>query len=62
MLIISNEKIPDNGKIGINLRTVENLDILKLKPYALIDGRGRDPEDEMKAWRDEKARIAAAST
>jgi hypothetical protein len=55
MLIVSNEKIPDNGKIGVNMRSVEGLDVQKLKTQA-VDGRARRPEDEMKAWEDAKTR------
>jgi hypothetical protein len=53
MFIYSNAKIPDNGKIGINVRTIEGLDAEKLKAK-VVDGRSRRPEDEMKAWEEEK--------
>lgn len=53
MLIVSNERIPDNGRIGINLRSVEVLDVMSLK-VKVVDGRSRDPKDEMSAWEVEK--------
>lgn len=55
MLIVSNEKIPDNGKIGVNMRSVEGLDVQKLKVRA-VDGKARRPEDEMRAWEEAKTR------
>jgi hypothetical protein len=56
MMIFPNDKIQDAGKIGINLRTVEGVDLekLKLKP---ADGRSRDPNDEMKQWENKRTRI-----
>jgi hypothetical protein len=59
LVIFSNEKIPDNGKVGVNLRSVEGLDVTKLK-VRYVDGRSRDPSDEMKQWEDEKERVRAA--
>lgn len=49
-----NEKIQDAGKIGINLRTVEGVDVDKLN-VKFADGRGRDPNDEMREWEEKKA-------
>jgi hypothetical protein len=56
MLITSNEKIPDNGRIGINVRSIEGLDVGKLK-VRVVDGRSRVPAEEMRTWEEEKARI-----
>ena len=53
LLIFSNEKIPDNGKVGVNLRSVVGLDVQKLK-VRWVDGKGRDPSDEMRQWRGER--------
>jgi len=61
MLIISNEKIPDNGKIGINMRTVEGLDVVQLKTR-FVNGRERRPEDEMEAWKAEKRERSRGDT
>lgn len=49
MFIISNDKIEDNGKVGINVRSVDGLEVVKLK-IEVFDGMSRIPEEEMKAW------------
>lgn len=56
ILIEPNDKIEDAGDTGINLRTVEGINLSKLKiiPY---DGRSRDSDDEMKAWAERKKNL-----
>jgi hypothetical protein len=55
MLIIPNDKIPDAGKIGINIRTVVGIELEMLK-FVKADGRARVPEIEMKDWESTKGR------
>jgi hypothetical protein len=43
--------------VGVNVRTVEGLDVGGLK-VRHVDGRGRDPEEEMKNWEEEKKKNA----
>jgi hypothetical protein len=39
--------------VGVNVRTVEGLDVGGLK-VRHVDGRGRDPEEEMRDWEEKK--------
>lgn len=60
IVILPNDKIQDAGKIGINLRTVEGVDVGKLKLKA-ADGRARDPSDEMREWQSAKTMMASGN-
>ena len=51
---MSNLKIRDMGKIGVNLRSVDGLAVEKLKVVVDQDGRGRTAEDELRMWEEEK--------
>ncbi|KAF2402821.1 hypothetical protein EJ06DRAFT_527800 [Trichodelitschia bisporula] len=46
IFIVPNDLLPDIGCLGINIRTVEGIDLDKLH-YVKVDGRSRKPEDEM---------------
>jgi hypothetical protein len=39
--------------VGVNVRTVEGLDVGSLK-VRHVDGRGRDPGEEMRDWEEGK--------
>jgi hypothetical protein len=55
---VPNDRIQDAGKIGINLRTVEGVDVGKLKLRS-VDGRARDPDDEMREWQVAKEMVVS---
>lgn len=54
IVIVPNDRIQDAGKVGINLRAVEEVELRKLR-FGYVDGLARDPGDEMRAW--EKVKV-----
>jgi hypothetical protein len=55
-VIVPNDRIQDAGKVGINMRTVEEVELGKLR-FRYVDGRARDPGDEMREWEKVKAEL-----